>query len=81
MSSTLDSGLQEDLRRVFTGNVEAIQDPYPVYARLLEESPVHRYDSSRVIVSRHADVKATYHRRARGEPGRKHFGADPARCR
>jgi cytochrome P450 len=60
MHSTLESRLQEDLRLIFTGDVDAIQDPYPVYARLLEESPVHRYDASTVIVSRHPDVKATY---------------------
>jgi hypothetical protein len=70
MSSTLESSLQEDLRRLFSGDPETRQNPYSIYARLVEESPVHRYEPTRVIISRHADVKAAYRDEA-------HFPATP----
>src|SRR5258708_3211122 len=61
MSVTARRTLDEEMRLILTGDVEAIQNPYPVYNRLREEaSPVYHYDSRTVIVSRHADVKSTY---------------------
>ncbi len=41
---------------------EIHEDPYPTYARLREESPVHRNDELDFwALSRHADVTAAYH--------------------
>jgi cytochrome P450 len=61
MSVTTPSSLDDEMRLILTGDVEAIQNPYPVYNRLRDETaPVYRYDSQTVIVMRHRDVKATY---------------------
>jgi cytochrome P450 len=64
------ASLDEELRLFFTGDREAIQDPYPLFNRLREESPVHSYDEQTVLVSRHADVKAAY-RDPQGFPTRR----------
>lgn len=56
----LTTSLNDEVRRILTGDVEAIQNPYPVFNRLREEAPIFRYDAFTVIVSRHADVKAAY---------------------
>ena len=58
--ATTTLSLDDELRRIFSGETEAIQDPYPVYRRLREESPVHRYDAQTVIVSSHREAKACY---------------------
>jgi cytochrome P450 len=60
MTATARGSLDEELGLLLTGDVETIQDPYPIWDRLREESPVHQYDEQTVIVSRHRDVKATY---------------------
>ena len=60
MSVTTRPSLEHELQLIMTGDTAAIQDPYPVYQRLREESPVHRYDARTVIVSRYRDVKDTY---------------------
>jgi cytochrome P450 len=63
--------LSDELQLIMTRDVEAIQNPYPVFNRLREQAPLYRYDSSTVIVSRHADVKAAYR-------DHEHFPATPA---
>ena len=37
-----------------------VDDPYPTYARLREEAPVHRQADGSAIVSRHATLEAIY---------------------
>jgi cytochrome P450 len=54
------SSLEHELRLLLERDPETIQDPYPVYNRLREEAPVHRYDANTVILSRYADVRAAY---------------------
>jgi cytochrome P450 len=71
MSVITRSSLDDELRLILTGDTESIQNPYPVFNRLREQAPLYRYDSQTVIVSRHADVKATYH-------DDEHFPATPA---
>jgi pimeloyl-[acyl-carrier protein] synthase len=71
MSATARRSLDEELQLLLTGDLETIQDPYPIWDRLREESPVHRYDPQTAIVSRHGDVKATY-------KDDRHFPATPA---
>jgi cytochrome P450 len=60
MTLTTRPSLDDELRLLLTADPETIQDPYPIFDRLREESPVHRYDSRTLLVSRHADVKAAY---------------------
>jgi cytochrome P450 len=52
--------LSLEVQRILTGDVEAIQNPYPVFNRMRDEAPLFRYDAYTMIVSRHADVKAAY---------------------
>src|SRR5271168_4891320 len=58
MSVTGELSLDDELRRILTDDVEAIQDPFPAFRRLREESGLYRYDRRTVIVPRHRDVKA-----------------------
>lgn len=60
MSTTIGSSLDDDVRLLMTGDLEAIQNPYPAWRRLRETSPVYRYDTNTTIITRHRDVKATY---------------------
>jgi hypothetical protein len=60
MSLTTRPSLDEELRLLFAAGAETVQDPYPIFDRLREESPVHLFDAQTVLVSRHADVKAAY---------------------
>jgi cytochrome P450 len=71
VTGTATRPLDDELRALLTRDPEALQNPYPVWDRLREESPVHRYDAQTVMVSRHRDVKATYKDDA-------HFPATPA---
>ena len=55
MTATARGSLEEELGLLFTGDVETIQDPYPIWDRLREESPVHSYrptDGDRLPASR-----------------------------
>jgi cytochrome P450 len=60
MSVIVGPSLQADVRLILTGDVDANQNPYPVWHRLRDTQPVYRYDSQTVIVARHRDIKATY---------------------
>jgi len=51
---------------------QALADPYPVYRRLREQSPVHPVAPGRWIVSRHADALALLH-----DPRCAHWGHAP----
>jgi cytochrome P450 len=63
--------IDEELTALFSGDPDTIRNPYPLYRRLREESPVHRFGST-YILTRHRDVKGAYR-----EPAR--FAATPAR--
>src|SRR5262249_15458986 len=55
MSSTvLDTPVDELVHRLFAPDPEVIQDPYPLFKRLREESPVHFVDANVVLVAPHA---------------------------
>jgi cytochrome P450 len=60
MATTTDPAIQDELTTLFAGGYAAVPDPYPLYRRLREESPVHFYDETTVIVSRHRDGKPVY---------------------
>jgi cytochrome P450 len=60
MSVAANVELDGLLSRMFEGDPELVHDPYPIYKRLLEESPVHRFGEKTAIISRHRDVKASY---------------------
>lgn len=60
MLNLLQTSLADEFARLIARDYETIQDPYPVYNRLREESPVYHFDSQTVVLSRHADVKAAY---------------------
>jgi cytochrome P450 len=48
--------LDEQLTALITSDPEAVADPFPLYHRLLDESPVHRWGPT-TVVSRYADVR------------------------
>src|ERR1700742_2243093 len=48
--------LDDELERYFAGE-EAVQDPYPLYARLREEAPVYLWRDTTVLLSKHRLVK------------------------
>jgi len=48
------------LGRMFAGDPDVVRDPYPLYRRLREEAPVHRFGSALAVVPRHADIKGIY---------------------
>jgi cytochrome P450 len=56
----VDSPLVDEVRKLFTLDPEALQDPYPLYERLRNEAPVLQYDRSTLIVSRHVEAKVVY---------------------
>jgi len=60
MSVAANLSLDDALTRMFAGDPELVHNPYPVYNRLREESPVHRFGERTAIISRHRDVKASY---------------------
>jgi cytochrome P450 len=53
-STLLEAPVGERVRRLFRHDPEVIQDPYPLFRRLREESPVHFMDANVAIVSPHA---------------------------
>jgi cytochrome P450 len=61
-SSTVlqEAPVGELVRRLFAHDPELIQDPYPLYRRMREESPVHFVDGNVAIVSTHAFVTTVF---------------------
>ena len=59
MSFTMQPTLTDDLDR-FYADVEAFQDPYPLFDRLLREAPVFRYQQQITTLARHRDIKMVY---------------------
>jgi cytochrome P450 len=53
----IDLTLDERLAGILASHPDAMRDPFPVWRRLREESPVHAHPPL-VLVSRYADVKA-----------------------
>src|SRR6201986_520816 len=51
--------LGEDVHALFALDDELLQDPYPLYARLREQAPAHFADASTVLISSHAEAKAS----------------------
>jgi hypothetical protein len=43
---TPHTALNGELTRMFAVDPAVIRDPYPLYRRLREESPIHVYDST-----------------------------------
>jgi cytochrome P450 len=63
--------IDEELEALFAGEPAAMQDPYPLYRRLREESPVHMYGGAAAIVSRHREAKTVFRESSRfPNPGR-----------
>jgi hypothetical protein len=55
--ATTQRTLDEALQRLFASDAETVANPYPVFARLRAQSPVHRFGPI-VLVSRYADCKS-----------------------
>jgi hypothetical protein len=49
--------LDDQLTALITSDPRAVADPFPLYHRLLDESPIHRWGPT-TVVSRYADVRA-----------------------
>ncbi|MET0952819.1 MAG: cytochrome P450 [Aeromicrobium sp.] len=73
MTTTIDDPTPALVSRLFALEQELIDDPFPVYRRMREDSPVIRA-SSVVTVSRYADVKAVF-RDPRTFSSVRHFGS------
>jgi cytochrome P450 len=54
------SSLDRQLTALFAGDQTALRERYPLYERLRDESPVHRFGTGTVILTRYADVKAAF---------------------
>jgi cytochrome P450 len=52
--------LDAELELLFAGELETIQDPYPIYDRLREEAPVHVFRDEVALISAYDDVKSSY---------------------
>ena len=66
MSAAVDApALREEFALLLSGDPEAVQDPYPLYARLRDEAPVFAFDETTVIVTRHELAKTVYRENAR----------------
>src|SRR5271154_392211 len=57
--------LETGLDALFSGDPDLCANPYPLYRRLRDESPVHFASAGMAVISRHADVKAIYRDAAR----------------
>jgi cytochrome P450 len=69
-----ERSLDEALGALFAGDAELCANPYPLYRRLRDESPIHFFNRDLVAVSRYDDAKAVYRdsdrfRQWKGETG------------
>jgi cytochrome P450 len=63
--SVLDQSIGDQVAALFAGDPELIADPYPVYARMREQSPIHFLDDTLALVTPHATARFVYHNHAR----------------
>jgi cytochrome P450 len=61
----LEQTIDEHVAALFAGEEEVMRDPYPLYRRLREESPVHFVDSTLALVAPHREARLVYHNHAR----------------
>jgi cytochrome P450 len=82
MTTTDHAQLDDRLRALFAAEPEALEDPYPLFAQLLREAPVHRHGST-IIVTPYEEARRIYldAKRFQKFPGRAMKGTDEARAR
>lgn len=57
--------IDDGVAALFAGDDEVMRDPYPLYRRLRDESPVHFVDDTLALVTPHAEAKLVYRNHAR----------------
>jgi cytochrome P450 len=60
MAYELQLSLEEHVAALFACDDDVVNDPYPVYRRLREESPVHFVDPTLVLVTTHGAAMEVY---------------------
>jgi cytochrome P450 len=75
-SCPVDSGTIDGRRLLGAPDPAAVADPYPRYARLRAQDPVHRTPEGLWVLTRHAEVAAVLRDPRFGREGfERHFGA------